>query len=154
MRFIDHKSRVLDVAPQASRAFTQAIQTGDRASRRGDFLICTDSAWGLSRSTASERGYCGALGIDGKESFHLDGAEPEGVARAPVGIYDDGASALFVLSKSRSKSNEREVVGYRHWSRKLGSETLPPESPRVKALLREYEGPLVLPSIETGSGGN
>ena len=154
LRFIDPKGLLKTAAAETSRAFTQAIQAGGRASRRGDFLVCTDAAWGLSPSTASERGFCGAMRIDGKESFRLDGTEPEGVAHAPIGLSDDGNSALFVLTKARTKPNEREVVGYRHWSRKLGSETLPPESPRVKALLREYEGPLVLPSSETGSGGN
>lgn len=154
LRFVDPGGRVQTKAPAASRAFTEAIRTDGRASRQGDFLICTDTAWGISRSTASERGFCGALNIDGRELFRLDGAKPGEPARAPVGISDDGASALFVLSKARAKPEEREIVGYRLWRRKLGPETLPPESPRVKALLREYEGPLVLPSLETGSGGN
>lgn len=141
------------MTPSASRAFTEAIRADGRASRRGDFLICTDAAWGISRSTASENGFCGALNINGRELFRLEDING-GTARAPVGISDDGASALFVLSKPRADPEEREVVGYNLWRRKLGSETLPPESPRVKALLREFEGPLVLPSLETGSGGN
>ncbi|PIR15187.1 MAG: hypothetical protein COV48_15745 [Elusimicrobia bacterium CG11_big_fil_rev_8_21_14_0_20_64_6] len=154
LRFVDAAGRVQTAAPETSRAFTEAIRTGGHASRRGDFLVCTDTAWGVSRSTSSEREFCGAMNIDGRELFRLVDAEARGIAREPVGISGDGAAALFVLSKARAKSKEREVVGYRLWSRKRGSQTLPPESPRAKKLLREYEGPLVLPSLATGSGGN
>jgi hypothetical protein len=112
-------------------------------------LVCTSAEWAVAPSTAAERGFCGALDLDGKELFRLEEAEESGISREPIGLRDGGREALFALTRARKQG--REVAGYRLWRKGKPSELLPPDGPRTRAVLEEYEGRLVLPGPAEGN---
>lgn len=132
--------------PRIVRAFEEGIHPIDASAGGGGLLlICTSAELGVVKSTGAEKGFCGALRMDGREAFRLRDVEIPGVSREPIGVAAGGKEALFALTKAR-KDGDREIVGYRLWAKGRPSELLEPDGPRTRKILEKYEGLLVLPN--------
>ncbi len=133
------------------RTFEEGIYPIDAdAGEGGLLLVCTSAEWGVMKSSDSEMGFCGALRMDGREAFRLSEPEAPGLSRVPVGVLDAGTQALFALTKPR-QGGDREVTGYRLWTKGHPSELLPPDGPRTREVLEKFEGRLVLPDPRQGN---
>lgn len=137
--------------PRIIRSFEEGIYPIDAGAGEGGLLlVCTSEEWGVLKSAGSEKGFCGALRMDGREAFRLSESEAPGLSRVPVGLADGGKEALFALTKAR-KGGDREIAGYRLWAKDRPSELLPADGPRTRIILEKYEGQLVLPDPRQGN---
>lgn len=137
--------------PRAVRSFEEGIYPIDKGVGEGGLLlVCTSAEWGVVRAAGAEKGFCGALSMDGREAFRLSESEAPGLSRVPVGVLAEGKEALFAVTKAR-KGGDREITGYRLWTKGRPSELLPADGPRTRAILEKYEGQLVLPNPQQGN---
>ena len=139
-----------DSSPRVVRRFEEGIYPIDDQTDRKRLLICTSSEWAVSSSSETEKGFCGAFELNGKEIFRLKQGEGPGLSREPVGMSPGGKEALFAVTKAR-KGGDREITAYRLWRRGRPEELLSVDGKRTREILEKYQGKLVLSDPAQGN---